>query len=91
VLPGTTRARPPELLGPPRQARQLVTAEGGVEFHPGHGEWIAILRASGFALDDLREIYAPPDATDHPYYQVATADWARQWPVEVAWVAHLAQ
>ena len=23
-------------------------------------------RASGFAIDDLREICAPPDATDHP-------------------------
>ena len=48
------------------------------------------LRASGFTVDDLREIYAPPDATDHPYYQLATAEWARQWPVEEIWVAHLA-
>lgn len=49
------------------------------------------MRASGFAIDDLREIYAPPDAPDHPYYQLATAEWARQWPVEEIWVAHLAQ
>jgi hypothetical protein len=26
-------------------------------------------RPTGFAIDDLREIYAPPDATDHPYHQ----------------------
>jgi hypothetical protein len=49
------------------------------------------LRASGFTVDDLREIYAPPDAVDHPYYQLATIEWARQWPIEEIWVAHLAQ
>jgi hypothetical protein len=49
------------------------------------------LRASGFTVDDLREIYAPPDAADHPYYQLATAEWARQWPVEEIWVAHIGQ
>jgi SAM-dependent methyltransferase len=80
-----------ELLRPQRDAYRLVTAQGGVEFHPSHGEWIAILRASGFAIDELREIYAPPDAPDHPYYQLATAEWALQWPVEEIWVAHLTQ
>jgi hypothetical protein len=53
-----------------------------VQFHPGHGEWITILRASGFIVDDLREIYAPPGAVDHPYYQLAAVEWARQWPIE---------
>jgi SAM-dependent methyltransferase len=86
--PGPARR---ELLRPQREARCLVTAEDGTEFHPGHGEWIAILRASGFAVGDLREIYAPPDAADHPYYQLATAEWARQWPVEEIWAAHLTQ
>ena len=86
--PGPARR---ELLRPQRETRRLVAAGGGTEFHPGHGEWITFLRASGFAIDDLCEIYAPPDATDHPYYQLATADWARQWPVEEIWVAHLAQ
>ena len=86
--PGPARR---ELLRPQREARRLVTAQGGTEFHPGHGEWIALLRASGFTVDDLREIYAPPDAADHPYYQLATAEWARQWPVEEIWVAHIGQ
>ena len=27
-----------ELLRPQRDARRLVTSQGGVEFHPGHGE-----------------------------------------------------
>jgi SAM-dependent methyltransferase len=80
-----------ELLRSQREAYRLVTHEGGVEFHPGHGDWIRIMRASGFAIDDLRELYAPPDAPDHPYYELATAEWSRQWPVEEIWVAHLAQ
>ena len=80
-----------ELLRPQRETYRLVTGEGGVQFHPGHGEWITILRASGFTVDDLREIYAPPDAVDHPYYQLATVEWARQWPIEEIWVAHVAQ
>ena len=80
-----------ELLRPQRATYRLVTGEGRVQFHPGHGEWVTILRASGFTVDDLREIYAPPDAVDHPYYQLATVEWARQWPIEEIWVAHLAQ
>jgi len=63
VLAAVCCPDPPEpahrkLLRPQREARRLVTAAGGTEFHPGHGEWIAILRASGFVIDDLREIYA---------------------------------
>ena len=50
---GTGPARR-ELPRPQREARRLVTAEGGTQFHPGHAEWIAILRASRFAVDDLR-------------------------------------
>jgi hypothetical protein len=78
-----------ELLRPQRDARRLVTAQGGIQFHPSHGEGITVLRAAGFAADDLREIYASRDAPDHPFYQLATAGWARQWPVEEIWVAHL--
>ena len=89
--PAPSGAARRELLRPQREVHRLVTRQGGVEFHPSHGEWIRILRASGFAIDDLREIYAPPDAPDHPYYKLATAEWARQWPVEEIWVAHLAQ
>ena len=80
-----------ELLWPQWETYRLVTGEGGVQFHPGHGEWITILRASGFTVDDLREIYAPPGAVDHPYYQLAAVEWARQWPIEEIWVARLAQ
>jgi SAM-dependent methyltransferase len=78
------------LLHPQRQAHRLATARGGIQFHRGHGEWITILRGSGFIIDALHELYAPPDAPDHPYYPLASAEWARQWPVEEIWAAHLA-
>jgi hypothetical protein len=61
-----------------------------VQFHPSHGEWIHLLRAAGFTIDALHEFYGPPGTSTHPYYELATADWARQWPVEELWVAHLA-
>ena len=75
-----------------RSARhyRLATPGGGIQFHLGHGEWIKILRDSGFVIDGLHELYAPPDAPDHPYYQLANAEWARQWPAEEIWAAHLA-
>jgi SAM-dependent methyltransferase len=62
-------------------------SDNGVEFHPGHGEWIRVLRANGFEVEALHELYATDDAADHEYYEVATADWARRWPVEDLWVA----
>jgi SAM-dependent methyltransferase len=79
-----------ELLRPQRKAYRLTAPQGGVQFHPSPGEWISILRASGFVIDGLHELYAPPDAPDHPYYTLATASWARQWPAEEIWTAHLA-
>lgn len=61
--------------------------EDGVEFHLGHGEWIDQLHLAGFDVERLVELYAPEEATDHPYYDAATADWARKWPSEDLWVA----
>lgn len=78
-----------ELLHPQRRARQLKTPGGGTQFHLGHGEWIKILHSSGFVIDALHELYAPDDAPDHPYYTLASTAWARQWPAEEIWDAHL--
>jgi SAM-dependent methyltransferase len=61
--------------------------EGGVEYHLPHGEWIRLLRVSGFEIEDLVEIQAPLDAEDHPYYDFVTADWAHRWPSEEIWKA----
>ena len=63
---------------------------GGVEHHPSHGDWIAVLRRNGFAVERLLELYATAEATDHDFYGIATASWAAQWPAEELWVARLA-
>jgi len=36
---------------------------GSVEFHLAHGDWIRLLRSSGFEIEDLIEVQVPPDAT----------------------------
>ncbi len=59
--------------------------DGSVEFHLTHGDWIRLLRANGFDIEDLIEIQAPADAsTTYPF---VTADWARRWPCEEVWKA----
>ena len=55
-----------------------------VEFHLPHGEWIRLLRTTGFEIEQLVELQAPLDATT-TYTGIATAEWARQWPSEEAW------
>ncbi|HEY0636856.1 MAG TPA: class I SAM-dependent methyltransferase [Pseudonocardiaceae bacterium] len=73
-----------DLFGMHRTTR--VGADG-VEYHLPHGEWIRLLSGSGFVLDDLVEVRAPDGAvTDFDY---VTADWARRWPSEEVWFAHL--
>jgi hypothetical protein len=88
--PEPGRPARPGLLRPQRQARRLATPQGGIQFRLGHGEWITILRDSGFIIDALHELYAPPHAPDHPCYTLASAEWARQWPAGEIWAAHLA-
>ena len=62
---------------------------GGIEFHPSHGDWIRILRENGFVVEALHELYAAEDAQTHDYYDIATAEWAKRWPVEDLWTAQL--
>jgi SAM-dependent methyltransferase len=58
-----------------------------VEFHPGHGDLLRLLRRSGFEVIDLVEIFASEQSTDHAFYSYVTADWARRWPSEEIWRA----
>ena len=78
------------LLRGQRDVARVQWSGGGVEHHPSHGDWIAVLRANGFVVEQLREIYSPAGAHDHEYYGIATAAWAAQWPAEELWVARLA-
>jgi SAM-dependent methyltransferase len=77
------------LARPQRGLHRVQWPGGGTEFHPSHGDWIRVLRANGFVVDALHELYAPADAATHAYYDIATAQWARQWPVEDLWTAHI--
>jgi SAM-dependent methyltransferase len=59
----------------------------GVEFHPSAGELVRLLRAAGFELVDLVELYAPAGATQHPYYGYVPVAWAQRWASEEIWRA----
>jgi SAM-dependent methyltransferase len=50
-----------------REAYRVHWPGGGIEFHPSHGDWVRHLRESGFVVEAMREIYAPPDFGDHPF------------------------
>jgi len=60
--------------------------ESGVEFHLGYGDWIRLLRASGFEVLDLIEIQAPEGA-EQPSHQLVDPAWARRYPAEQIWKA----
>ena len=46
-----------------------------------------LLRASGFVIEALHEIYAPDDGSDHEFYEIVSQRWAGRWPAEELWVA----
>jgi SAM-dependent methyltransferase len=57
----------------------------GIEFHLGYGDWIRLLRANGFEVEDMIEVRPPEGSTTrHP---LATLDWSRRWPCEEIWKA----
>lgn len=57
--------------------------EDSVEFHLSHGDWMRLLRSSGFEIEDLIEIRPAEGATTN--YKFVTYEWARQWPCEEVW------
>ena len=66
---------------------EWIEDDPGVEFHPSAGDLIRLLRANGFDIVDVVELYAPEGAKDHAEYSYVTADWARRWPSEEIWRA----
>ena len=67
--------------------RTVWPDDTSVEFHLPHGKWIDLLRNSGFEVERLVEIQAPADAVADKRWTFVTAEWARKWPSEEAWVA----
>ena len=77
-----------QLLRPQRGLHRLEWDDTGeVEFCLGHGDWIEVLRANGFEVERLIELFAPLDAKTHSFYNYVTPEWAQQWPAEDLWVA----
>jgi SAM-dependent methyltransferase len=77
-----------ELQRPQRGLHRVEWEDTGeVEFHLGHGDLIDLLRANGFEIERIVELFAPADAQTHTYYSYVTAEWAQQWPSEELWVA----
>jgi len=70
-----------------REAYRVHWSGGGIEFHPSHGDWVRLLRGSGFVVEAIREIYAPPDRGDHSFYEIVSGAWSAKWPAEELWVA----
>jgi len=64
------------------------TPESGVEFQLTYGDWIDVLRRSGFEIERLIELQAPEGAGRHEYYSDHDPEWSRNWPAEEIWVAH---
>jgi SAM-dependent methyltransferase len=59
----------------------------GVEFHLAPGDLIRVLRANGFEILDLVELFAPEGAKEHEEYSYVPVEWARRWPSEEIWRA----
>ena len=57
------------------------------DFHISGSEMFQLLRKTGFEVADFRELFAPDDATDHPFYKWVPAEWAKRWPAEEIWRA----
>jgi len=57
-----------------------------VEFHLGYGDWIRLLRAHGFEVEDLLEVQPAADATTR-FEGLPTAEWSQHWPCEEIWKA----
>jgi SAM-dependent methyltransferase len=73
-----------ELLRPAFGLHRLEwPGQASVEFHLTHGEWIRVLRGSGFEIEALLELRPPADATTS--WDFVTLDWARRWPCEEVW------
>jgi SAM-dependent methyltransferase len=59
--------------------------DGTVNFYLGHGDWIRLLHANGFEVEDLIELEPPSGATTRD--PILPVEWARRWPGEEIWKA----
>jgi SAM-dependent methyltransferase len=68
---------------------RIEEGDGAATFQLPYGEWIRLLRAAGFAVEELIELRPEQDATT-TYDDFVPLDWARRWPGENVWKARKA-
>ena len=86
-MPDAEVAATNELVRPYRGLHRLEWSGGdSVNFALGYGDWIRLLRANDFEVENLVELWPAEGATagDFPY---CTNEWARKWPSEEIWIA----
>jgi SAM-dependent methyltransferase len=91
VLCATEEGPPSETLQRPQlglHRLEWTDPDPEVEFALGHGDWVRLLRANGFELLDLVELFAGDETPDHSYYAYSR-EWAEKWPIEEIWRARL--
>lgn len=73
------------LLRPQFGTRRMVWPgdDTSVEFHPTHGDWIALFTASGFEIVELLEPQAPAGLSSR--HVPGGSEWATKWPIEEIW------
>jgi SAM-dependent methyltransferase len=59
-----------------------------ISFNLPFGEWIAVFRKHGFAIEDLIELRPDADAVS-TYRSEKDREWARRWPMEQIWRVRL--
>ena len=88
-MPDEERPATNELVRPLRGLHRLEwSSDEGVNFALGHGDWIRLLRSSGFVVEDLRELWPAEGATTTS--RTSRLEWAAQWPTEEVWIARKA-
>jgi SAM-dependent methyltransferase len=66
------------------QLGRMHVGEGTIDWVLTASEWIPMLRAHGFAIEDCIELCAPRGAST-TYNEYAPPKWARKWPAEWIW------
>jgi SAM-dependent methyltransferase len=68
--------------------RRFEEPDEPISFNLPFGEWIAVFRKHGFAIEDLIELRPDADATS-TYRSEKDREWARRWPMEQIWRVRL--
>jgi ubiquinone/menaquinone biosynthesis C-methylase UbiE len=86
VLCATVDGHTSETLQRPQRGLHRIDWDdtGTTEFHLGHADWVRLLRATGFEILDLAELYPHADTPEHTYYSWSR-EWAERWPWEEIW------